>query len=86
MIAIGSSNMLQIAGALAFNVGRPVIDKTGLPDTYSFDVKYAGDNAPNSPLPSLVGARKEQFGLELKPDTGPVDVLVIDRAEKPLPN
>ena len=43
IIAMGSSNMLQIAGALAFNVGRPVIDKTGLPGTYYFDVKYAGD-------------------------------------------
>ena len=86
IIAMGSSNMLQIAGALAFNVGRPVIDKTGLPGTYYFDVKYAGDTSPSSPLPSLIGALKEQFGLELKPDTGAVEVLVIDRAEKPLPN
>ena len=86
IIAMGSSNMLQIAGALAFNVGRPVIDKTGLPGTYFFDVKYAGNNSPNSPLPSLPGALKEQFGLELKSETGPVEVLVIDRAEKPLPN
>jgi hypothetical protein len=65
--------------------GRPVIDKTGLPGTYYFDVKYAGDNSPNSSLPSLEGALKEQFGLELKAETGPVEVLVIDRAEKPTP-
>ena len=86
IIAMGSVDLVQIAGALAFNVGRPVIDKTGLPGTYYFDVKYAGDNAPNSSLPSLVGALKEQFGLELKAETGPVEVLVIDRAEKPTPN
>jgi uncharacterized protein (TIGR03435 family) len=86
MIAMGSAPVSQIADAIAFNVGRPVVDRTGLPGTYYFDVKYAGDNAPDSPLPSLVGALKEQFGLELKPDTGPVEVLVIDRAEKPLPN
>jgi len=86
IIAMGSSDMRQIAGALAFHVGRPVIDRTGLPGTYYFDVKYAGNNSPNSSLPSLVGALKEQFGLELKPDTGPVEVLVIDRAEKPTPN
>ena len=83
---MGSVLMPQIADALAFHVGRPVVDKTGLPGTYYFVVKYAGDNAPNSPLPSLIGALKEQFGLELKSDTGPVEVLVIDRAEKPLPN
>jgi uncharacterized protein (TIGR03435 family) len=86
MIPMGSANMSQIAGALAGHVGRPVIDKTGLPGTYYFDVKYAGNNSPNSSLPSLPGALKEQFGLELKPDTGPVEVLVIDKAEKPLPN
>lgn len=86
IIAMGSAPMPQIADALASNVGRPVVDRTGLPGTYYFDLKYAGDNAPESPLPSLVGALKEQFGLELKSDTGPVEVLVIDRAEKPTPN
>ena len=86
VIAMGSASMVQIAGALSSNVGRPVIDKTGLPGTYYFDVKYAGNNSPNSSLPSLPGALKEQFGLELKSDTGPVEVLVIDRAEKPTPN
>ena len=86
IIAMGSAPMPRIADALASNVGRPVVDRTGLSGTYYFDVKYAGDNAPDSPLPSLVGALKEQFGLELKADTGPVDVLVIDRAEKPTPN
>ena len=86
MIAMGSVPMPQIADAIAFNVGRPVVDRTGLPGTYYFDLKYAGDNAPESPLPSLVGALKEQFGLELKSETGPVEVLMIDRAEKPTAN
>ena len=86
IIAMGSAPMPHIADALASNVGRPVVDRTSLPGTYYFDLKYAGDNAPESPLPSLVGALKEQFGLELKSDTGPVEVLVIDRAEKPTPN
>ena len=85
IIPMGSVLMAQIADALAFNVGRPVVDKTGLPGTYYFFVKYAGET-PNSSLPSLPTALKEQFGLELKSDTGPVEVLVIDRAEKPLPN
>lgn len=86
IIAMGSASMVQIAGALSSNVGRPVIDKTGLPGTYYFDVKYARNETPNSSLPSLPTALKEQFGLELKSDTGPVEVLVIDRAEKPTPN
>jgi uncharacterized protein (TIGR03435 family) len=34
----------------------------------------------------LPTALKEQFGLELKPETGPVDVLVIDSAQRPTPD
>ena len=86
IIAMGSASMTQIAGALGANVGRPVIDKTGLRETYYFDMKWAGDTAPDSPLPSLPAALREQFGLELKSETGPVEVLVIDRAERPTPN
>jgi hypothetical protein len=35
---------------------------------------------------NLPAALREQFGLELKSDTSPVEVLVIDRADKPAPN
>lgn len=86
IIAMGSAPMSQIAGALSANVGRQVIDKTGMPGTYYFDLKYAGETSPGSSLPSLPTVLKEQFGLELKSDNGPVEVLVIDAAEKPLSN
>lgn len=86
VLPLGSVPMTLIAAMLSSSVGRPVIDKTGLRETYYFDLTWAGDTAPESPLPSLPAALREQFGLELKPDTGPVEVLVIDRAEKPAPN
>ena len=87
LIWMGSSSMTELAGMLSSEVGRTVIDKTGLRETYYFgDMKWAGDTAPDSPLPSLPAALREQFGLELKSDSGPVEVLVIDRAEKPTPN
>jgi uncharacterized protein (TIGR03435 family) len=85
-IWMGSASMTELAGMLGSSVGRPVVDKTGLRETYYFgDIKWAGD-APDSPLPSLPAALREQFGLELKSDTGPVEVLVIDRAERPTSN
>ena len=83
---MGSSSMAQVADALGFELGRPVIDKTGLRETYYLDLTWAGNTAPDSPLPSLPAMLREQFGLELKPDKGPVEVLVIDRAQRPTPN
>jgi len=86
LIWMGTSSMTELAGMLSSEVGRTVVDKTGLRETYYFgDIKWAGD-APDSPLPSLPAALREQFGLELKSETGPVEVLVIDRAERPTPN
>lgn len=76
----------QLASALASVLQRPVIDRTGVNGTYDLRLKWAGDLAANSPLPSLPTALKENFGLELKSETGEVDVLVIDHAEKPSPN
>jgi uncharacterized protein (TIGR03435 family) len=76
----------QLAAVLSNSIGRPVIDKTGLKDAYVFDLRWAGDAAPDSPLPSLPAALRESFGLELKSETAPADVLVIDHAEKPTPN
>jgi uncharacterized protein (TIGR03435 family) len=63
-----------------------VIDRTGLTDNYNIDLKWAGDTATDSPLPSLPAALREKFGLELKPEVGPVNILVIDHVEKPSPN
>jgi uncharacterized protein (TIGR03435 family) len=81
----GSGPISDLAGLVSLSVGRPVVDKTGLSGTYRLDLRWAGD-ALNSSLPSLPTALRETFGLELKPDTGPVQVLVIDHAEKPSAN
>ena len=85
VVPMGSSSMKQVAEMLSSEVGRPVMDKTGLRETYYVDLKWAGE-APESPLPSLPAVLREQFGLELRSEAGPVEVLIIDRAEKPTPN
>ena len=72
--------------------GRFVVDRTGLAGAYDIDLKWtpetnpASGDVPNSPLTdgtSLFTAIQEQLGLKLEPQRAPVDVLVIDSAERP---
>ncbi|HWG18404.1 MAG TPA: TIGR03435 family protein, partial [Acidobacteriaceae bacterium] len=82
------------AGALLLQLryitGRPVLDKTGLTAHYHVELHWTPDNTPaDSPLadgPSIFTAVEEQLGLKLEPATAPLDVLVIDSAQKPTPN
>jgi uncharacterized protein (TIGR03435 family) len=81
-----SGSLSQLAGDLGFVAGRPVIDRTGVNGNYDYVLKWASDTATDSPLPSLSTSLRENLGLELRSQNGPVDVLVIDHAEKPTPN
>ena len=87
-LCCGSFTMTVLAGALTHALGRPVIDKTGLTGSYYFGVlRWAGDESVGSSLPSSLPALlRQEFGLELKSEPGPVPVLVIDHAEKPTAN
>jgi bla regulator protein BlaR1 len=57
---------------------RMVIDKTGLPGIFDLELRWSDTDGP-----SLVTAVQEQLGLKLEPQRGPVDVLMIDAAERP---
>jgi uncharacterized protein (TIGR03435 family) len=71
---------------LANELGRTVVDKTGLSGKYSFELKWDPSIAPDPSDPSLFAALQEQLGLRLESQKGVVKVLVIDRAEKPAAN
>ena len=89
-----------LAEFLSAQVGRSVIDKTGLTGSYDFKLAWTpdpsqlpasmaagGEGAPNVPEgPSIFTALKEQLGLRLEPQKGPVAILMIDRIEKPSVN
>jgi len=74
-----------LASNLADLLGRPVVDKTGLAGKYSYTLAYTPDDAPPADAngPSIFTALQEQLGLKLESTKGPVEFLVIDRAEKP---
>lgn len=89
----------QLAGVLARILSRPVVDRTGLSGNFDltlefrpeFQAAFNVDPEPFEPAvaadaPSIFTAVEEQLGLKLESTRGPVDVLVIDRAEKPTEN
>ena len=95
--AIGRHTMAVFTGFLTNVVAdhRPVQDRTGLPGTYEFEFDWAPDvPAPaGAPPPaadtnavSAFTAVREQLGLRLEPGTAPLDVLVVDRAQRPTEN
>jgi len=69
-------------------VDRPVIDQTGLAGMFGFTLMFSSFNAmPHvSGDPSILTAFREQLGLKLEPARGPVELLVIDSVEQPIPN
>jgi uncharacterized protein (TIGR03435 family) len=81
--------MEDLARQLAGTAGRPVLDKTGLKGDYVFTLDWTpADRAadPDSNTPSMFTAVQEQLGLKLEPAKDPIEMLVIDRAEKPSQN
>lgn len=90
MMAVEGCGTGALADSLRSPSGRTVIDKTGLTGRYDFELHWTPDNTPaDSPLaggPSIFTAVQEQLGLKLEPSTAPLDVLVIDSAQKPSKN
>jgi uncharacterized protein (TIGR03435 family) len=77
------ASMEALASLLSTVMRRRVLDQTGLQGVYDFTLEFAPLEAVDSPLPSLTTALQEQLGLKLEAGKGPVEVLTIDRAERP---
>jgi uncharacterized protein (TIGR03435 family) len=85
---------------LSSEMGHVVVDKTGLTGRYDFTLQCApgeiralsdGDGSANIPEteesgPSLLSALEEQLGLKLISQKGQVEVLIIDKVDKPTEN
>jgi uncharacterized protein (TIGR03435 family) len=87
-----SSPIEQLVTQLAHipGVGRPVLDKTGLPGRYDFQLNLTRDLPGTSTTgpegQSVFTAIEEQLGLRLESQKAPIGVLVIDHVEKPSEN
>ncbi len=96
-----NATMANFAATMQMAVlDRPVVDQTALAGHYDFTLNWTPDetqfggmgirvppptDAANAP-PGLFTAIQEQIGLKFESTKAPVDVLVVDRIEKPTEN
>lgn len=76
-------SMEVFASMLGHPVGHPVVDRTGLPGEFDFDLRYSPqDGSGDLALPDLFTAVQEQLGLKLVPQRVPVEMFVLDRVSR----
>src|SRR4029453_12727894 len=86
----------NLANAIARQVGRPVIDRTGLAGNFDYNLEWSpeltaalppdGRGAPADSGVPLVTALQEQLGLKLESARGPNEVLVINHLDHLTPD
>lgn len=82
--------MPELAVRLSRSLGTLVVNGTALRGNFDFkltwptDDQFGGRGA--SANPAIFTAIQEQLGLRLQAGRGPVETLVIDHAEKPVPD
>jgi uncharacterized protein (TIGR03435 family) len=101
-LAFKKVRLAALTAQLTRQLGKQVIDKTNLVGEYDFVLDWIPEPGENSAIPgqpgppeptsgenngpSIFTALQEQLGLRLETTQAPLDVLVIDRVEKPSEN
>ena len=78
--------MSILASNLGNQLGRIVLDRTGLRGAYDWTLEWNPDLTVDSNRPSLSTALQEQLGLRLEAQKGPMEILIIDSMERPSEN
>jgi len=97
-VRFGGYPLSLFAQMISNQLGRAVVDRTGLTGNWDFEMTYAAP-PPQGPLPpgvelppsdpdapDLFTAVREQLGLKFESTKGPIEVLVIDSIEPATPD
>ena len=84
-IRVNRATLALLATTLSGQMDRPVIDATEVTGTFDINLEWtpdvpAAEGVPSGP--SVFTALQEQLGLRLESRTGPVEVIVVDHADK----
>ena len=71
-------SMAHLADRLSQLLGRPVLDMTGIEGAFDIELSWAADD----PASSILSAIQEQLGLKLEARKAPVEIIVVEHAEK----
>jgi uncharacterized protein (TIGR03435 family) len=77
-------SLAQLNQTFARQIGRVIVDETGLKGDFNFAIDLTPDESSPSPLDPthILNAMRDQLGFVVKSQKGPVDFLVIESAEK----
>lgn len=90
-------SMELLARNLSGILNSPVVDMTGIKGVFDLTLEWTPDEVQSPPKPgketaepsfgpSIFTALQEQLGLKLETQKAPVEMIVIDRIEKPTAN
>jgi uncharacterized protein (TIGR03435 family) len=89
-IEVGGYSVRSLIYSLSTIVGRIVVDETGLSGLFDITLHWNptldGSVVTADDRPSIFSAVQEQLGLKLEPRRVPVDVVIVDGAERPTPD
>jgi uncharacterized protein (TIGR03435 family) len=77
--------MPQLVGILGDQLNQPVLDLTGIRGVFDLTLDWTPETPQPGALqtkPSLPEALQEQLGLKLEPRKSPIEVMVVDHAER----
>jgi uncharacterized protein (TIGR03435 family) len=87
LLVAGGRPMATLVSNLAGDLQVPVTDHTGLTGDYDISLRWNPDPARgDSPFPALFTALQEQLALKLESRRETIEVLVVDRVDRPSEN